>query len=149
LINLKALITGCISLFDESARKKDLTIEQSCDGITAVYADRIMLETVIRNLLSNAIKFSSTGGIISISAAVKDNNTVIEVTDHGVGMSGEQIEKVLNNSGYTRRGTNNEKGAGIGLTLVREFTAVHKGTMHISSKEGEGTSITVTLPNET
>ena len=148
-INLKALITGCISLFDETARNKGLTVEQHSDGITRINADRIMLETVIRNLLSNAIKFSETGGTVSISANPENGNTVIKVTDHGIGMSRDQTEKVMSNSGYTRRGTANEKGAGIGLTLVREFIAIHKGSIKISSEEGKGTSITVTLPNDT
>jgi signal transduction histidine kinase len=148
-INLKAVITACISLFDETARNKGVTIEQNLDGITRIHADRIMLEAIVRNLLSNAIKFSETGGTISISACQKEDRVVIELTDHGIGMTEEQIYQVMNNGGFTRRGTANEKGAGIGLTLVQEFTAIHQGTLKISSREGEGTTITVTLPNRT
>jgi signal transduction histidine kinase/Tfp pilus assembly protein PilF len=146
-INLKAVITACISLFDETARNKGVSIEQNLDGIARIHADRIMLETIVRNLLSNAIKFSETGGTISISACQKEDQVVIELTDHGIGMTEEQIDQVMNNGGFTRRGTANEKGAGIGLTLVREFIAIHNGALNISSREGEGTSITVTFPN--
>ncbi len=56
---------------------------------------------------------------------------MVEVADNGVGMTKEQIDKVMHNGGFTRRGTANEKGAGIGMTLVREFTAIHKGTLDI------------------
>ncbi len=147
-INLKLVVNGCMSLFDETARSKGVTMEQHTDGIGMIHADRVMLETIVRNLLSNAIKFSEKTGTVSVSAAKTDQGIVIQVADQGIGMNREQIDKVMNNGGYTRRGTANEKGAGIGLTLVREFTAIHKGRLEISSEEGSGTLIKVILPDE-
>ena len=111
-------------------------------------ADKIMLETIIRNLVSNSIKFTRPGGEISISA-VEDNSGIrITVSDTGVGMTEEQINKVMNNGGFTRRGTSNEKGAGIGMTLVREFTAIHRGNITVESKVEKGTKVTVSFPKQ-
>jgi signal transduction histidine kinase/Tfp pilus assembly protein PilF len=146
-INLGAVVKGCIDLFDETARSKGVSIEQSIDNSIRMMADRIMLETIIRNLLSNAVKFSNANGIVAISARYSDGNIVLEVSDNGIGMTGEQIDRVLNNGGFTRRGTSNEKGAGIGLTLVREFSAIHQGKLSITGNPDGGTRVTVTFPN--
>ena len=93
-----------------------------------------MMETIIRNLISNAIKFSQRGGTINISARRENNNLYISVEDQGIGMTQKQIETISQNGGYSTRGTANEKGAGIGLTLVREFISIHRGELEISSK---------------
>jgi two-component system sensor histidine kinase/response regulator len=146
-VNLDVVVKGCIALFDETARSKGVTVEQTIDNSIRMHADRIMLETIIRNLLSNAIKFSNPNGTVSISARDSDGNIVLEVSDNGIGMTGEQMDRVLNNGGYTRRGTSNEKGAGIGLTLVREFSAIHQGKLSIAGNPDGGTRVTVTFPN--
>jgi signal transduction histidine kinase/Tfp pilus assembly protein PilF len=145
-VDLARIVHNCISLFDETAKNKDVSVTQDIrEGIT-IMADKIMLETIIRNLVSNSIKFSRQGGDISVAAEESRSEIKIRVTDRGVGMSKEQIDKVMNNGGFTRRGTSNEKGAGIGMTLVREFTAIHRGKLVIDSKEDEGTTVTLTFP---
>ncbi len=140
------IVNGCVSLFDETARHKGVTVEVGIDDTLRIHADRIMIEAIIRNLLSNAIKFSESESVISISAMEKDETIEVEVSDSGIGMTPDQITKVMTNGGYTKRGTANEKGAGIGMTLVREFTAIHKGELSINSKLGDGTRIVVTFP---
>ncbi len=145
-INLNTLIVSSISLFDETARHKDLTIEQCADGPIICQADRIMMEIIIRNLVSNAIKFSNKGGTITITLKRANDQVHLMVADQGIGMTVEQINKVAHNGGFTRRGTANEKGAGIGLTLVREFTSIHKGKLSITSKPGEGSVFEIVFP---
>jgi signal transduction histidine kinase/Tfp pilus assembly protein PilF len=145
-ISLDMIVVGCISLFDESALIKEITVEKRMDEEITINADRIMLEAIIRNLLSNAIKFSEQGGDITISAQQNENTIFVEVEDNGVGMTEELIKKVLHNGGFSSRGTANEKGAGIGMTLIREFTAIHKGLLVITSKPGEGTKASLSFP---
>jgi signal transduction histidine kinase/predicted negative regulator of RcsB-dependent stress response len=146
MINLQNLVSGCLSLYDESSRSKGVFIHQEIDSNLMVNADRIMLETIARNLISNAIKFSEPGGSVTLSAQRKEDFVTFVVTDRGIGMTREQIEIIMNDGGFTRRGTANEKGAGIGMTLVRQFTALHKGRLEIRSKTGEGTSVEVGFP---
>jgi signal transduction histidine kinase len=105
-----------------------------------------MMETIFRNLISNAIKFSNPGGTVTISVKEEDALIRIRVSDQGIGMSPEQVHKVQFNGGFTRRGTANEKGAGMGLTLVREFTNVHKGQLTIRSEPGQGSTFEVSIP---
>ena len=145
-IDLNMIIAGCTALFDESATIKKISIEKHVEDGVMMTGDRIMVEAIIRNLLSNAIKFSQAGGSILISVEKEDSQVLVKVADKGVGMTKEQIDKVKYNGGFTSRGTANEKGAGIGMTLVREFTAIHKGTLKINSEPGNGTTVSVSFP---
>jgi signal transduction histidine kinase len=106
-----------------------------------------MIEIIIRNLISNAIKFSRSGDTITISAEVKGGNLFFRVTDTGVGMTKEQITRIQRKEGFTVPGTANEKGAGIGLTLVSEFTSMHQGNLQITSEPGRGSSFMVIIPS--
>jgi len=117
---MEGIINSCISLFDESALIKKVSVEKSIEEGTSMHAHRIMLEAIIRNMLSNAIKFTESGGIVKISASQNQERILVEVSDNGVGMTEENLKKVLRNGGFSSRGTANEKGAGIGMTLIRE-----------------------------
>jgi len=147
-IDLNTIVAGCTSLFDETAMIKKISVEKKMEDGVQLKGDRIMLEAIIRNLLSNAIKFTNHGGSIIISAKKEKNMILVEVADSGVGMTKERIDKVMYNGGYTSRGTANEKGAGIGMTLVREFTAIHKGSLDIKSEPGAGTRVSISFPTE-
>jgi len=144
--NLNMLIVNCLELFDETARNKELTIQYEAMEVTQCTVDRIMVETIFRNLISNAIKFTNRGGDIKLSTSKEGDNILFRVTDDGIGMTPEQIQKIINNGGYTRRGTANEKGAGMGLTLVREFTNIHKGKLNIKSEPDKGSTFEVIIP---
>lgn len=145
-IDLNPLIMNCLALFDENAGNKELVFNNEIPEKINCTADRIMMEVIFRNLISNAIKFSNRGGKIHIHSGKEDAQVFFRVSDEGIGMNPEQIEKVLTNGGYTRRGTSNEKGAGMGLTLIREFTSIHKGELKISSQPDEGSVFEVIIP---
>ncbi len=147
-IDLSRVVKSCIDLFDETARQKEISIELNIGESVRLQADKIMLEVIIRNLLSNSIKFSERRGNITLSAVENESLIHFEIADTGVGMSREQLDKVMNNGGYTMRGTANEKGAGIGLTLIREFTAIHNGELTIESEPGKGTRIMIAFPKQ-
>ena len=143
---MESLISNCISLFDETAKNKNLSILKDCEESITVKLDSVMMETIIRNLISNAIKFSHPGGHISVSTNKKNENIFFRVADQGIGLTKEEIINITSNGGSSRRGTANEKGAGIGLTLVREFTALHRGSLNITSKPNEGSVFEVVIP---
>jgi signal transduction histidine kinase/Tfp pilus assembly protein PilF len=145
-VDLESLVGNCSSLYDEAASSKNITLNVHTGSPMKCRVDRIMFETIVRNLISNAIKFSNPGGSIDVNAEARDGMIHFSVTDRGIGMDPEQLTKISGNSGFTRRGTANEKGAGIGLTLVREFTTTHKGKLRISSKPGKGSTFEVVIP---
>jgi signal transduction histidine kinase len=145
-VHLKNLVENGMAILDESAAMKEVQMKMELDESIVCRVDKIMFETIIRNLISNAIKFSQPGGRITVSASQADGLIHLKVADQGIGMDKEQLHKITVNGGYTRRGTANEKGAGIGLTLVREFTQLHKGSLHIESAPGRGSTFEVVIP---
>ncbi len=87
-----------------------------------VYADYNMLSTILRNLIFNAIKFTPSKGFVVIEARNAGDEIEIRIQDSGVGMSEEEINIILNTEDtFTRKGTDNEKGAGLGLVLTKNF----------------------------
>lgn len=113
----------------------------------SVYADKYMLETVLRNLISNAIKFSNNDSSIEIETKYDSCNLVeISVKDYGLGISSKVIDKLFKPIPISTPGTNNENGTGLGLIICKEFVEKHSGTIKIESSENVGTSVTFSIP---
>jgi signal transduction histidine kinase len=125
--------------------EKNIQIEISVEPDLEVEADYYMLETILRNLLSNAIKYSYKNGTIKILANGSPEKTEISVKDNGIGISNENINKLFKiDSNISTNGTNNEKGTGLGLVLVKEFVEKHQGAIKVRSNNN-GTNFTFTI----
>lgn len=126
-------------------RKKIILVNKISNGII-VYADESMVSAIIRNLIGNAIKFTMNG-TVTIDAVKSNGYAEISVADTGIGIAPETVDKLLyGDSFYTTRGTENEKGTGLGLTLVREFVEKNEGKFRIVSEVGKGSKFIFTLP---
>ncbi|SFZ90984.1 Signal transduction histidine kinase [Flaviramulus basaltis] len=146
------------SLFDvqEVFEDKVKLVEQRMEnkGINLVdhslrdfaYADRSMFEIVIQNLLANALKFSKNGDTITVSNHISNGSCIISVSDTGIGISKENIEKLFKNTSYTTVGTNNEKGTGLGLSICKELVELNNGKIWVESTLGKGSTFYVQLP---
>jgi len=145
-VKLNTLISNCLSLYSENAKNKELNLVLDIPGTITCNFDKIMMETIYRNLISNAIKFSNPGGSITIGLKKTDGIAHFWVADQGIGMTEDELHKLTQNGGNTRRGTSNEKGAGMGLSLVREFTKIHNGELLISSEPDKGSTFEVVIP---
>jgi two-component system sensor histidine kinase/response regulator len=148
--NLLGLINESAELLkaNSSAKEIDIMIQIPLD--LQVYADENMISTIMRNLISNAIKFTPKGGKVTIEGKLFENAIQISVTDSGIGIKPENIEKLLNmDLSVSTFGTENEKGSGLGLCLCQEFIKRHNGEISIKSSLGKGTEISFTLPNKT
>ncbi len=122
-------------------------IFESNQKFNQVYADKNMINTVIRNLLTNAIKFTNKNGFVKILITDDDKNYSIKVIDNGVGMSQEDINKLFRiDVSVTTIGTSKEKGTGLGLIICNEFIKKHNGMIQVNSKINEGTTFEVFLP---
>lgn len=107
------------------------------------------MDIVIRNLLLNALKFTDEGGEVTIRYTDNQGNATISVSDTGVGMTAEQLDKLFKiNTHFTTPGTRNEKGAGLGLLLCKEFVEANRGSVAVTSEPGNGSVFSVTLPKE-
>jgi signal transduction histidine kinase len=143
-------ITDCIEescqLMEEVAARKNITLEKTFDGPMIVLADTNQLQIILRNLIHNAIKFSGFNAPIKIAANKNDSHCHIVVRDSGIGMTEEEIYTVIGSKEYfSKTGTEQEKGTGLGLLLCKEFITLNGGAINIKSKLGEGTEVSFTL----
>jgi len=146
-IDLCEISNEILELYKDTAANKKIMLNSEISCTINLYADRYMIETVIRNLISNAIKFTNSGGIVSLKAAVNGVLAEITVLDTGVGITkGNQNKLFEIDTQYRREGTANEKGTGLGLILCKEFVEKNNGTIRIESKENEGSKFTFTVP---
>jgi two-component system sensor histidine kinase/response regulator len=145
--NLDDVVYSIIKLFKQSTGKKNISVNYNKGRGLKVFADRNMIEAVLRNLINNAIKFSYKDGNIIISAKREKNMVEVQVKDFGRGIKKEHQAALLTESiAISTRGTNNEKGTGVGLNLCRDFIRQNKGRLWFESKEGKGSSFYFTVP---
>src|SRR5204863_2411928 len=121
-----------------------LCIESETDTPVYVFADKNMINLVLRNLLSNAIKFTRKQGRISVGINEMPSFVEVFVQDSGTGISREALQKINKNNYYTTKGTASESGTGLGLMLCKEFLAMNGAKMHIQSEPGKGSIFSFT-----
>lgn len=127
------------SLIKESLDAKRVKLEVRVPDFFKVYADMNQLDICLRNLVNNAIKFSNRGGTVTIDAFQNGESKIIRVMDNGVGMTDDQVEKLMTLKGdFSTIGTMNEKGTGLGILIVKEFMEIQDGYLEITSQKGEG-----------
>ncbi len=145
--NIVALITEVTQLLTGSARQKSISISMENPSAISVFADKAMINTILRNLVSNAIKFTKPGGKIVVSANQKPDELIINVIDDGVGMKKDTIEKLFRiDENNSTPGTQNEAGTGLGLILCKEFIEKHAGKIEVESELGKGSKFSFTIP---
>ena len=146
LVVLEEVIYRVVDLLELQAKGKSVQIStKSLEADLCVFADKDMIETVIRNLLANAIKYSENGGNILISTATENDMVKISVKDEGVGMDPETIE-ALKQGGQSKPGTVGEIGSGLGLVVCKDFAEANGGYLNVISKEDEGSVFEIYLP---
>jgi len=148
-INLNTTIDDCLSVFYESARKKQIELKQSVAGHLEVYADKHMFDAILRNLISNAIKFTVPGGKVTVDAFLNSENFLeVRIIDSGIGMTPELKNKLFQMNEKTNRpGTAGEQSTGLGLLLCKEFVEKHGGKIWVESEVGKGSTFTFTIGN--
>jgi signal transduction histidine kinase len=144
-VNLYNMVDENFKLF-AATQTKDLEMKNLITPGTFAKADTNMVNLVFRNLILNAIKFTEVGGLITVAAKEKGGFIEIAVSDNGVGITPE-VQKILfeKTSGYSTRGTANEKGTGLGLILCKEFVERNGGEIWIESEVGKGSTFFFTL----
>ena len=146
-INFNELLQGEMIILNEMAIGKNIELKSySTDNITII-ADKNMLRTILRNLISNAIKFTHKNGKVEVSAMTDNKNVEISVSDNGIGIAKETRAKLFRiDANLSTRGTDNEKGTGLGLFLCKEFIEKHGGKIWVESESGKGSSFKFIIP---
>jgi signal transduction histidine kinase len=128
-------------LLRAQASNKGISIVQDKTESMMISAHKHSITTVVRNLVGNAIKFTPTNGQIKIHASENQNETVVAISDTGVGMSEAVMKNLFRiDSKHSTLGTANEKGTGLGLVLCKDFVEKNGGRLWVESTEGKGTT---------
>ncbi|MGD9929275.1 MAG: tetratricopeptide repeat protein [Mangrovibacterium sp.] len=129
------------------AEQKNITLGDEIPDDLHVYADPMMVDTILRNLINNAIKFSNSGSEVMTTVTCNHTEVEVHVKDRGVGMSSSELENLFRiDSKVKRRGTNEEDGSGLGLILCKEFVQINQGSIWAESSPGQGSTFSFTIP---
>ena len=157
-LKVSTLAQETVELLKQTAAKKDIELHSEIEEGLIVYADKNMLDTVLRNLAGNALKFTPRGGEVNLTAKVKSTEQtteasasaeLIEVTvaDTGVGMSQESLEKIFRlDVSLSTPGTEKEEGTGLGLIICKEMIEQNGGQIWVESESGKGTTVGFSIP---
>ena len=143
---LKSLADDVMKIYLTQAEAKGISLKNEIPDNISVFADHEILAIIIRNLISNGVKYTQKGGNVFLTAYLEDGNTVLKISDSGIGMSHEVLEKLFKiEETFTTAGTGNEVGTGLGLVICKEFIETLGGTIAVESRIGKGTSFYVTI----
>ncbi len=144
---INILIENVFNVLEMSFKQKNISFELNIPPTEIAYVDADMFSTVIRNLVSNAIKFTYPDGKIIVYSEDLINFVKISIKDNGTGMSEEEVSRLFRiDSHQSKRGTNEERGTGLGLILCKEFIEKNNGKISVESQLGKGSTFSIILP---
>ena len=107
--------------------------------------DEIFFRRVLENILGNAFRYTPAGGVISLTASQKDDRLLLEIADCGIGIPENEQEQIFDQF-YRCRNAGSRRGLGLGLYIVREALLQMNGSITLSSRIGEGTTVRLEIP---
>jgi signal transduction histidine kinase len=147
-VAIEPFLYGLANAVKKSAEDRGIRLEVTSDpAISTVLTDSDKLERVLLNLLFNALKFTPAGGKVQVEARRENDELLLEVSDTGTGISGEQLPFIFDR--FWQADTSSQRkyrGVGIGLALVKELVEIQGGKVAVTSEIGKGTEFTVRLP---
>jgi len=145
-VNLSRTLSTLLDMEKGSAVIKKLEIIESVPSDLFVWSDKVLLTISLKNLIANAIKFTPENGKISIIGQALDHKAKLSIIDTGSGISDSNLQLLKEGKSFTTSGTNNEKGTGLGLALVKDCMRICNGELKINSKLGSGSEFSLFLP---
>jgi signal transduction histidine kinase len=146
--DITQLLENNTRLFADHALRKGIHLTFDDSSVSRVYADKDMVDFVIRNLVSNALKFSRSGDQIALTAYESNAEVWVEISDTGVGMTQEQMDQLMTNieENHSTKGTENEIGTGLGFAICRDFISRNGGQITIESELQSGSRFSFSVP---
>jgi len=137
-----------ISVINEKAAKKNAFIEKNLDTqLEYIVVDKYKFKQILTNLLDNALKFSKEEGTVTITAKKEGVMAKFSVSDNGIGIKEEDMEKIFQKFTQLDTGTTRKYGGtGIGLAVTKKFVELHGGKIYVESKPGIGSTFTFLIP---
>lgn len=128
--------------------KSEVVFSKNFEGDIMITNDMNICKFIFRNIIQNAIKFSYKGGIVSLNTKKENDFLFVEVNDQGIGMSQKIIDSIYTKNPIRKEGVAGQKSTGLGLPTVLEYLEILDAELKIESKEGEGSTFTIVLPNQ-
>ena len=147
VVNLKSEVDKILDLFKIGALEKNIKLINKIDEEEFVNIDLNILHTIVRNFISNAIKFSKKDGQVTVNSRIKNGSLELSVEDTGVGMNQHELDRLFTN-GFSKptKGTNDELGSGLGLSICRELVDKMNGKIWAKSIKNKGSKFLVSVP---
>ncbi|MGO9110838.1 MAG: sensor histidine kinase [Thermoguttaceae bacterium] len=145
-VDLAAAAASAIEAVAAQAAARTVTVELHAAGPLTILADAREIEIIFNNLLTNAIKYNRDGGRVDVALRCAGKQAVIAVTDTGIGMSEEELNKLFGE--FVRihnEKTRNILGSGLGLSIVKKLALLYGGDVQVESRPDVGSTFTVTL----
>jgi len=141
-----AIVTRAAGLFTRRAADNGIAIVVTVEEpLARVSADAERMVQAVANLIGNAVKFTPAGGLVTIEACSRGEVVEISVTDTGRGIAETDVPFIFDRFWHTRGAA---AGTGLGLAIARGIVEAHGGTIAVSSRIGEGSRFTISLPRE-
>ncbi|RNB87042.1 sensor histidine kinase [Brevibacillus fluminis] len=146
-VRLDEIVLKSIRTFSQLAELKEITMKRDVEEPLEIMGDEERLQQLMVILLDNALKYTQETGQITVSCKREGNWITIIVSDTGIGISQEELGYVFDRffRGDKMR-SRAEEGTGLGLSIAKWIVEAHDGKIRVESKEGAGTSFTITLP---
>ena len=149
VVNVNKIMLNCFDLFKPRAEQAGLSlVDLTPPHLPTLIAEEVAIKQMLLNLLSNAVKFTPPGGRITISGEIENTGRLrLSVTDTGVGLSDDEIQKATSPFGVLDGRLNKDtSGIGMGLSLVHALLKLHNGKLDIVSQKGIGTTASLIFP---
>ena len=145
-VEVSSLVRYARDLIEPQAAKKGITVKLDLIPLY-VYGNPALLSELVMNLLDNAVKYNRENGQVEVSLSKDDDRVVLTVSDTGIGIPEDKQERIFERFYRAEESRNKATGgSGLGLSICKHIVENHKGTLQISSKQGEGTTFIITLP---
>jgi signal transduction histidine kinase len=149
IVDLHEIVLENIVQLRSQARTKHINLTYSVNAETLVYTDYDSMCTVLHNLMVNALWFTKYGGRVNVSARVVEPFVQVTVSDTGIGIQPEDMQKLfLIDKKFRRAGTAGEHGTGLGLILCKDLIEIGGGEIWVDSTVGQGSQFTFTIPHQ-
>lgn len=145
--SISEIVRNTIDLLTIPAEQKGISLQFNNSESFQIFADKQLIATIVRNFISNALKFSDEGDTVEVDIHRDEKQWHLSVEDEGVGISEKNLQRLFHDRNHlNKKGTQDEKGSGIGLRLCKELAEEHGGKISVESELGKGSTFTLTIP---
>jgi len=149
-LDLRSLVCGVVDAMRPLAEAEEVRLRLDAEGAIDVAGNEGLLRQVFINLLDNALKYTAAGGNVTVRVGRRSDSAVVTVEDTGIGIAAEHLPHVFDRFYRVDKArSRSEGGTGLGLSIAQSIVKVHGGTVELDSTPGQGTTCTVTLPEQT